>query len=129
VHQKNEIHYRLDVHGNFTFLNEAGERILGYSSSEARQMNVMQVVAPDVSPQIREQVQKTSREPLGGVYEIDLITKSGRRITLELSTSQVIRDGQPAEIHGFAVPVCSVEQMIRERPRCLDPYFFAEVFV
>ena len=120
-----EIHYTLDAEGNFTYLNDAGERILGYSCAEAQRMNVAQLVAPDVSAQLREQINKISKEPLGGVYEIDIITKDGQCITLEISNSVICREGFPSEIHGFAVPLAGRPELINSnRQRCLHPEFF-----
>ena len=129
VNQQNEIRYTLDARGNFTFLNEAGERILGYSCAEAQRMNVTQVLAPEMAAPAWKDVQSISWELLGGVYEIDIITKGGTRITMEISTSLIWREGLPAGLQGFAVPIVHhVEQTAHLRQRCLDRNFFVGTF-
>jgi len=119
-----EIVYTLDLAGNFTFLNEVGERFSGYSCDEACRMNITQVVAPELADYVRHQITRTVREWFGAVYEIEIITKDHRRVALETSTHVVLRDGQPIEIQGIAVtPIARTWPLPNERVRCLDREF------
>ena len=119
-----EIVYTLDLAGNFTFLNEVGERFSGYSCDEACRMNITQVVAPELADYVRHQITRTVREWFGAVYEIEIITKDHRRVALETSTHVVLRDGQPIEIQGIAVtPIARTRPLPNERVRCLDREF------
>ncbi len=119
-----EIVYTLDLAGNFTFLNEVGERFSGYSCDEACRMNITQVVAPELADYVRHQITRTVREWFGAVYEIEIITKDHRRVALETSTHVVLRDGQPIEIQGIAVtPIARTRPLSNERVRCLDREF------
>lgn len=119
-----EIVYTLDLAGNFTFLNEVGERFSGYSCDEACRMNITQVVAPELAEYVRQQITRTVREWFGAVYEIEIITKDHRRVALETSTHVVLRDGQPIEIQGIALaPIARNRPLPDERVRCLDTEF------
>ena len=119
-----EIVYTLDLAGNFTFLNEVGERFSGYSCDEACRMNITQVVAPELAEYVRQQITRSVREWFGAVYEIEIITKDHRRVALETSTHVVLRDGQPVEIHGIAVaPIARNRPLPDEQVRCLDREF------
>ncbi len=119
-----EIVYRLDLAGNFTFLNEVGERFSGYSCDEVCRMNITQVVAPELAEYVRQQITRTVREWFGAVYEIEIITKDRRRVALETSTHVVLRDGQPIEIQGIALaPIAQARRLPDERVRCLDREF------
>jgi PAS domain S-box-containing protein len=119
-----EIIYTLDLAGNFTFLNEVGERFSGYSCDEACRMNITQVVAPELAEYVRQQITQTVREWFGAVYEIEIITKDHRRVALETSTHVVWRDGQPIEIQGIALaPIARTRALPDERVRCLDREF------
>jgi len=119
-----EIVYTLDLAGNFTFLNEVGERFSGYSCDEACRMNITQVVAPELAEYVRQQITRTVREWFGAVYEIEIITKDHRRVALETSTHVVLRAGQPIEIQGIAVtPIARTRPLPDERVRCLDREF------
>ena len=119
-----EIVYTLDLAGNFTFLNEVGERFSGYSCDEVCRMNITQVVAPELAEYVRQQITRTVREWFGAVYEIEIITKDRRRVALETSTHVVLRDGQPIEIQGIALaPIAQASRLPDERVRCLDREF------
>jgi len=122
VNKQNEIHYTLDGDGNFTFVNECGERILGYSCAEARGMSLTQVVAPEVRTYLRDQIAQICRQPFGLVYEIDILAKDGTRVTMEVSVSPALRRGEPIEILGFAIPIADRSDFTRS-PRCLDADF------
>ena len=119
-----EIVYTLDLAGNFTFLNEVGERFSGYICDEVCRMNITQVVAPELAEYVRQQITRTVREWFGAVYEIEIITKDRRRVALETSTHVVLRDGQPIEIQGIALaPIAQARRLPDERVRCLDREF------
>ena len=115
--------YAHDLSGNFTFLNHAGERILGYSCEEARRMNVADVMRAEVASQILEQVASNAGGAIGTVYEIELTAKDGRRLQLEVSMHVVSRRGRPIEIEGVAVPATSNNWARATTPRCLDENF------
>src|SRR5437016_9418891 len=125
-----EMVYTLDLAGNFTFLNEVGERFSGYSCDEACRLNITQVVAPELADYVRQQITRTVREWFGAVYEIEIITKDHRRVALETSTHVVLRDGQPVEIQGIAVaPIARTGPLADERVRCLDSEFMFGSFL
>lgn len=98
----NDIIYTHDLQGNFTSLNRTGERITGYSREEAARMNVSDVIAPEYLSLAREMIARKASEKVSTVYEIDLISKQGRRVRLEVSTRLIISDGKPIGVQGIA---------------------------
>jgi PAS domain S-box-containing protein len=98
----NDIIYTHDLQGNFTSLNRSGERITGYSREEAALMNVADVIAPEYLNLAREMIAHKASEKVSTVYEIDIITKDGRRVRLEVSTRLIFRDGKPIGVQGIA---------------------------
>ena len=100
----NKIIYAHDLAGNFTFLNHTGEAISGYSCSEISRMNIADLVPAEIAAHVREQITSNVTRRVGTVYEIDLIAKDGHRVPLEVSTALVLRNGEPIEIQGIAVP-------------------------
>lgn len=101
---RHDIIFTHDLAGNLTFLNRAGESISGYSCAEARQMNIVQLVAPELTDLVRVRIAGKVKEHLPTVYEIDIIAKDGRRIPLEVSSEVILRNGRPVAIQGIAVP-------------------------
>jgi PAS domain S-box-containing protein len=82
----NDIIYTHDLKGNFTSLNRSGELLTGYSRAEAATMNVADVIAPEYLKLAREMIAHKASERVSTVYEIDIITKEGHRVRLEVST-------------------------------------------
>src|SRR6185503_7303098 len=115
-----EIVYTLDPNGNFTFLNPAGERLWGYSCEEIRRMNIAEVLTPEFAGCFREGLTKGASEPFGLVYEIQIVTKDQRRLTLETSAHVEVRDERVVEIQGIAVLIATG---CGRGIRCLDPNF------
>jgi PAS domain S-box-containing protein len=127
VQRTSEVTYAYDLEGKFTFLNEEGERLSGYSCEEACRMNIAELLDPEIAAQVSEQALRSANERVGTVYEIDIITKDGRRVPLEVSTRIVLSKGQPIEVQGIAVPTVIRSQPPQPmRQRCLDEEFFFE---
>src|SRR5256714_2565621 len=99
----NDIIYTIDLAGNFTSLNQTGERLTGYSMAQALTMNIAQVVAPDHLENVRQNLaRKLESNEASTVYETEIITKSGTRLPLELSSRLIYRGGKPVAVQGTA---------------------------
>ncbi|HKO45594.1 MAG TPA: PAS domain S-box protein [Pyrinomonadaceae bacterium] len=87
-----------DLEGNFTSINRAGERLIGYSQEEILTRNIFQIVAP----QNRELLKKTIRQTLDArkltLEEIDLVTISGKNLRVEVSAHLIYQEGNPIEV-------------------------------
>jgi diguanylate cyclase (GGDEF)-like protein/PAS domain S-box-containing protein len=112
-----DIIYTHDLNGNFTSLNHAGELLLGYSQEDAHTLNVRQVLTPECI----EIADRMMHVKLAGVtpppFEVEVSTKNGERIWLELSTHILRRDGIPVAVQGIARDVTErkrVEAALRD---------------
>ncbi|HEX6188300.1 MAG TPA: PAS domain S-box protein [Pyrinomonadaceae bacterium] len=98
----NDLIYTHDLEGNFTSLNETGERLTGYSKAEALSMNFAQVIVPEQVELARQMLRrKLHGDDAATVYELDITSKDGRRMTLELSTRLIYRDGKGVGVQGI----------------------------
>ena len=100
----NDIIYTTDLAGNYTSLNRAGQMLTGYSEEELRGLNFRHLVAPEVVPLVEQMLSRKLRgQEATTCYETVIRTKSGERLSLELST-QLTRDaaGRPVGIQGIA---------------------------
>ncbi len=96
----NDIFYTHDLSGNFTSLNRSGEKITGYSRAEAMRMNLADVLAPDYLALARQMMGHKTDKDGSTVYELELVTKGGGRVRLEVSTRLIFRDGQAIGVQG-----------------------------
>jgi len=117
-----KIIFTLDGAGNFTYINAAAERLTGYSCEEARSMNVNEVLPPQFAKQIRRQLRHNLRRRFGTVYEVEVVTRDGRHVTLEASIDFVRQNNRGIEIQGLAIETAT-DQPRNARPQCLDQDF------
>ncbi|MFN2509837.1 MAG: PAS domain S-box protein [Pyrinomonadaceae bacterium] len=121
----NDIIYTHDLAGNFTSLNRSGERITGYSWVEAARMNIADVVAPEDLGLARQAIANKASGKAATVYELDLITKDGRRVRLEVSTRVIQRSGKAVGIQGIARDLTErklSEEALRESRAFFDSF-------
>lgn len=113
-----DIIYIHDLEGNYISINDAGERVFGYTRKETLEMNMRQVAAPEQLDILKEQLEKKLKGDASETsYEVECIRKDGSRITLEVNSSVILKDGQPVAVQGIARDVTErkrVEAAIRE---------------
>ena len=96
----NDIIYTHDLAGNFTSLNRSGEKITGYPREEAARMNIVDVLAPEYLATARQMLAQKTDDKAATVYELEIVTKEGRRVRLEVSTRLIYHDGKPIGVQG-----------------------------
>ena len=103
VENAHDLVYVHDLTGRFLAINRAAEITTGYSREEALERSLADIVAPEDLPIAAELLQRV----VAGIdppaaFESDIITKDGRRLTLEISARPVMRDGVPIGVQGVA---------------------------
>lgn len=98
----NDFVYTLDLGGNFTSINKAGERIIGHTRDEVLSMNTAQFVAPEhreTGPRMLER--KLAGDDLTS-YEVEIVTKDGRRVPLEVNSRLILdKEGRAVGVQGI----------------------------
>lgn len=96
----NDIIYTHDLSGNFTSLNRSGEKLTGYGREEAARMNIADVLAPDYVAVARQMMARKTNDQTPTVYELEIVTKTDRRVRLEVSTRLILQDGKAVGVQG-----------------------------
>ncbi len=91
-----------DLEGNFISMNRAAERISGYSTVEVLGLPFGQFVAPEYRPMLKQMTELKLSGRESTVYEVELLTKDGRRIPIELNTRLMHANGKPVGVQGIA---------------------------
>jgi len=112
-----DIVYTHDLEGNFTWINPAAEQMLGYSYQEAIGLNFTQIVAPEYLERVREQMKEKLDRDTGTTYELEVLTKTGRRLALEVNTRLVNRRNHQPQIQGIARDISDRKQAETELRR------------
>jgi two-component system, cell cycle sensor histidine kinase and response regulator CckA len=116
--QANDAIYTHDLQGNLTSMNEAGLRFLGFAPEELIGRNMAQLLPPEDFARAQEMIhRKLAGEVTYSVYEVCVITKDGRLLPAELSTTLIYQDGQPLGVQGIARVLTErkrVEEQLRQ---------------
>ncbi len=117
----NDIIYSHDLEGNYLTINRACEQVTGYTREEILGgLKVSQVVAPEHLELARRMTEKKLGDPSPTVYAVDIITKDGRRLTLEVSTRISYRDGRPVAVEGIARDITERKRIEAERAQLYE---------
>jgi PAS domain S-box-containing protein len=111
VENANDIIFTCDMLGNITSLNRAGERVTGYTADEALKMNIAQAVSPDDIAKVRHMLSRKRVADVATVYDLELITKSGGRAAVEISSKAIVKDGEPIGVQGIARDITDRKRM------------------
>jgi PAS domain S-box-containing protein len=117
LENSNDIIYSHDLLGNYVAVNGAAEKITGYSLEELRKMNIAQFIVPEHHERIKQVIEKKLYDPTPSIHEFDIITKDGRRRTLEVNPKISSIEGEPLAIEGVARDVTErkeAEEKLRE---------------
>jgi PAS domain S-box-containing protein len=118
VENASDLIYVTDLQGNFTSINRAARRISGYSRTEALKMNIAQLVASDHLEIARQMIQRALRGGPATTYDLDIVAKDGRRVTLEISHRLLLENGIPRGTHAIARDITTRRRMeLLERDR------------
>jgi PAS domain S-box-containing protein len=109
-----DIIYTHDLSGNYTSVNKACERIVGYTKQEALGMNLAQVVAPQYLEEARQSLARKTGSAQS-TYELEIIAKDGRRLMLEVNSRLMSEDGKPTGVQGIGRDITERKRAEKER--------------
>ncbi|HJQ70671.1 MAG TPA: PAS domain S-box protein [Blastocatellia bacterium] len=98
----NDIIYTLDLQGNLTSVNRAGERITGFGREELLGRPISSIVAPEYIEKMVEMLTRKVEGESLTAYDLVIVAKDGRRLTLEVGSRLMLNDGEPVGIQGMA---------------------------
>jgi PAS domain S-box-containing protein len=101
IENANDSVYTLNLEGNFTSLNRAGEQIFGYTRDEALSMNIADVVSSKDLERVRERIAKNLAGEAQPNFELEVITKDGKLVIMDISSRLIYQDGVVVGIQGI----------------------------
>jgi len=116
--EANDIIYTHDMEGYFTSINRTGEKISEYSREEALRLKVFDIIVPEyreeAARRIRQKIEKGTEFTR---YEVEIISKSGKRVPLEINSKILTVEGRPVGILGIARDITERREAEKERKR------------
>jgi two-component system cell cycle sensor histidine kinase/response regulator CckA len=114
--QSNDVLFTTDLQGKITSLNKAGESVTGYRLDEIIETDAAQILGPKTLELKRSLRQGKILEGGETSFELDIVRKNGRLITLGVSISLIYRDKKPAGIRGIGRDITE-DKHLEERQR------------
>lgn len=109
VENANDGIFVIDSEGRFTYLNSAALRLSGYTTDELVGSNFLQVIAPEYRESTIENFKKREIGRASDRYDIEIITKDGRRKSIELSLKTLEYKGEFMGVEGIAREIINEE--------------------
>lgn len=126
VENANDIVYMLNLDGRITSINKAAEVITEYSQEELLGMNIADILTSDSVEAGKQMLISTTTADGRTNYEVDIVSRKGRILTLEISNKLISRGFEPMEIQGIARDISTrrrAEEALREADqRALSEY-------
>ena len=105
-----------DLAGNFTAINRAGEELTGYTREDVLAKTIAHLFAADSLARVRQEIDRQMQGGLPSGYEVELRTKDGRTVPVEVVTGLIHADRKPVGVQGIARDITErrrVEEEIR----------------
>ena len=122
----NDVIYTLDLDGHITSLNRRAEQTFGFSREQCCGKSAADVVPPEYHEHMREALRrKLAGEKAPTVYELEVVSKDGRRVPMEVSSRLILHDGRPVGVQGTARDITErkrAEEALRQADRRKDEF-------
>ena len=92
----------LDLAGNITSINPAGERILGCLLPNGQMAQLADLVVPEDRSRLTELLADRPDTPVSASCELSLRTPTGRLVRLEINSRPLLQDGQVKGLQAIA---------------------------
>jgi diguanylate cyclase (GGDEF)-like protein/PAS domain S-box-containing protein len=117
IENAQDIIYRHDLKGNLISINKAAEKITGFTREESLLQNWEEFVAPEYQNKVKEAITRQIAGEPPQNYEIDLIKKDGTRVSVEVGSRLIFKNGKPVGVEGITRDVTERKLLKEERDR------------
>jgi PAS domain S-box-containing protein len=92
--------YVHDMDGVYVSVNRAAEKLSGYSRKQIVGKHFSEFMTPEHARQVQRQLQKKLDSSGETTYEIEMITKKGKHVPVEISSRLIYENGVPVGVQG-----------------------------
>ena len=102
--------YVHDVKGTYTSVNRAAELLSGYAREEILGRNFADFIAPEHLGEVREKLCRKLAKKGETTYEVEVITKDGHKVPVEVSSRSIYENGERVGVQGTARDITGRKQ-------------------
>lgn len=92
--------YVHDMKGVYTSVNRAAEKLSGYRRQEIIGKHFSNFMTSEYARQVQRHLQKKLESAGETTYEIEMITKKGKHVPVEISSRLIVEQGVPVGVQG-----------------------------
>ena len=122
----NDVIFVRDLDGRFLSVNNASEKVFGYTSEEMLHLDWKDYIAPEHHKSVEQNIAKKIAGVSESIYELNCITKNGRKITIEVNSCGIYKDNQLVGIQGISRDI--TERKVAEKALKESEERFREIF-
>ncbi|MBC7219365.1 MAG: PAS domain S-box protein [Hadesarchaea archaeon] len=127
VNGTSDVVLQIDLEGNFLYMNKSFEKETGYSFEEIKGRNIRDFLTPESYQKAMERLAKWKQ----GVkslppYEVQVEAKGGRKVSFEVSTNPVLKEGKLVAINILARNVTE-RKLVEEKLRASEEKYHSLV--
>ncbi len=122
----NDIIFTTDLEGKLTSINRAAEELTGYCRDEAYGNDIIAYAAKEFQEVARQMLRQKLEDGRPTTYCVEIVTKDGRRVPLEISSRLIYEDGKPVAVQGIGRNISErilMEQKLQLREKRLASFF------
>jgi PAS domain S-box-containing protein len=109
-----EIVFEIDLKGRFTFVNQKGFEITGYTQKDfTKGLNILQVLVPEDRDRIKGNFKRVLKGERASNNEYTILKKDGTTLPVVVSSIPIIRNNTPVGVRGIALDI--TERKIAEK--------------
>jgi PAS domain S-box-containing protein len=112
--------FTIDQEGRFTYMNKKGMAMLGYRRDELVGRSFVTVIAPEYREATLENFRKRQTGEAVDRYEMEVVTKEGRRMPIEISTRTLEYKGEFMGLEGIARAIADKRKVLLTKKRLLE---------
>jgi len=113
-----EIVFETNLQGRFTFVNQKGFKITGYTQQDfIKGLNILEVVVPEDRDRIKENFKRVLNGERSSNNEYTILKKDGTTFPVVVSSIPIVRGNNPVGLRGIALDITEskmVEKELRE---------------
>ena len=112
VENSTDIIYRIDIHGDFTFVNSIARKITGYSTEELIGMNYLDLVREDYHKKAKLFYLNQYKKQVANTYfNYPILTKDGKEVWIAQNTQLILNDENFSVFQSVARDITEIKMI------------------
>ena len=107
--------YRIDINGDFTFVNSIASKITGYSTEELTGMNYLDLIREDYRNKAKIfYLKQYKKQDANSYFDYPILTKDGRELWIAQNTQLILDNEEISAFQSVARDITEIKRIEEE---------------